>query len=196
MRVVALLRELFTFQPVAAHPCPGDPGFGNDPAPPPRLDPLPDPADVCAGLAAATIPRLPDIAVRVNPILGLVNLESWFWAEGYDGRDFTASQSFSSPPYEDDMTVDLIITPVRYQWSFGDGATFESAGRSGLGQDATRGQQPSTVAHTYKAPNKAAGYPITLTVEWRVRCGAIVLAPVVRTFEGIHRVQETDPVLR
>lgn len=95
------------------------------------LTPLPEPRGVASGLGGDIAAILPTFAMRANPTLGLVNLESWFWVEGYDGRDFSASASFSSPPYDGEMVVAVRCTPRRYSWDFVDSHGREFAGRGG-----------------------------------------------------------------
>ena len=69
---------------------------------------------------------LPPIQVGMNPTTRLVAMPSWFWMEGYDGSALRGSRTLGL------TTVEVEITPQRYQWSFGDGATLatESIGQA------------------------------------------------------------------
>lgn len=49
-----------------------------------------DPRDAALSVLA-NVP-LPTIELKANPELGLVNLPSWFWVSGYDGRTITHSE--------------------------------------------------------------------------------------------------------
>lgn len=193
-----LLTARLSSPPVAgrrAPPC--QPPSAPTPVP---LEPLPDPAAVASRLGRDLEGSLPTITLAANPTLGLVNLESWFWVEGYDGRDFRASESFSSPPYESAMTVAARCTPRLYRWDFGDGRTIEIADKTGLGVNAAGGRQPSSVGHTYKVARPNAGYPVYLTVDWLIEYHINdgppqSLTVVTRQFVMLHRVQEVQPVI-
>src|SRR5579859_739660 len=75
--------------------------------PPPAATPLPGPPP--AGNGSSTNPYevalnlldhvpLPNIQIKSNPSLGLVNLPGWFWVDGYDGKPFGTSQTVTVPP--------------------------------------------------------------------------------------------------
>jgi hypothetical protein len=171
------------------------------PAPTPvPLIPLPEPITVATILQGQLVAQLPPFEARVNPLRGLVNLESWFWVEGYDGREYTASESFSSPPYVGDLTIEVRLYPRLYEWDFGDRSSYATGDKEGLGQRAAGGAQPSTVRHTYSAARPGDGYPVLLTIEWaveyRVNGGdPLFLSVVARTGTVIHPVQEVAPII-
>src|SRR5262249_25723544 len=140
--------------------------------------------------------------------LALVNLPTWFWVEGYDGRPFGASRSVSLPPevgpevpasvvpandprrQTSTYAIEVRIRLGRCEWSFGDGASLvsQSLGKAYPGE--------SDVRHTYQYASLAFpdGFPVSLTVpyevEYLVNGGAPrALAPIRRTYPGRIRVQ-------
>ncbi len=61
---------------------------------------------------------VPRITVHANPMpTGLVGLESWFWATGYDQRPIVDRIDALG------VGVDVRIDPTPATWAFGDGAT-------------------------------------------------------------------------
>jgi hypothetical protein len=92
---------------------------------------------------------LPNIRIRMNPSLGLVNVPTWFWVEGYHGEALPLSQTIGLRRVEchtetatttsddgstasvethdvcaatiDYLTVEVRLFPTHYAWSFGDG---------------------------------------------------------------------------
>ena len=68
---------------------------------------------------------VPSVTVHANPMpTGLVGLESWFWAAGYDGHAVVGRIDALG------IGVDVRIDPSSVTWAFGDGATTEG----GLGE--------------------------------------------------------------
>ena len=139
---------------------------------------------------------LPEAQIRVNPTLGLVNLPSWFWVEGYQGATFTRALSLPSPPYVP-MTVEVRVYPQQYLWQFGDGSPILQTTSLGLPYPAE-----SEVAHTYRfsSLNFPEGFPLMLVIEWgaeyRVDGGAPqALPPLRRTYLATHQVQEIQPII-
>jgi hypothetical protein len=92
---------------------------------------------------------LPPVRLAMNPALGLVNVPTWFWVEGYQGEVLgkgqtvalesrichtetvvqtgeagqAASQSRDvCETHIDYLTVEVRLFPTAYRWSFGDGA--------------------------------------------------------------------------
>ncbi len=171
-----------------------------------------DPREVA--LSALGHVPLPNIQVRANPALGLVNLAGWFWVEGYDGRPFGIERHVTVPaevaddvpatdvPLDDPRrqpthyTVEVKIWPSQYEWDFGDRQHLET---HSLGKP-----QPaeSDIQHTYEhsslgLPN---GFPVRLTVtfeaEYRVNGGAAQALPSFhQTYEYGYRVQEMQAIL-
>jgi len=81
---------------------------------------------------------VPRIAVGANPRpTGLVGLESWFWATGYDRRPIVDRIDALG------IGVDVRIDPTPVTWAFGDGATASG----GLG---TPWPARSPVRHAYR----------------------------------------------
>ncbi|MFN8472169.1 MAG: hypothetical protein U0822_08275 [Anaerolineae bacterium] len=157
---------------------------------------------------------LPNIHLRMNPALGLVNLSGWFWVEGYNGRPFGVSRTVHVPPEvgsdvpetevpADDprrrstsYTVEVRLWPDHYQWDFGDGADLVT---HSLGQ---AHPAESDIRHTYEHSSLGFpdGFPIRLTVqfnaEYRINGGpAIGLPPIVHTYTTGYRVQEMQAIL-
>ena len=158
--------------------------------------------------------RLPDMHVRVNPSLGLVNLPGWFWVDGYDGRPFGVSRTVHVPPEIGDdvpdtvvpaddprrrgtsFTVSVRIWPSHYEWDFGDGHSLvtESLGKPHPAE--------SDIQHTYETSSLgfADGFPVRLSVtfhvEYRVNGGpAESLPSITQVVEYGYRVQEAQSVL-
>src|SRR5712691_6958410 len=77
---------------------------------------------------------VPQISLKVNPDPGRVNVDSWFWVEGYDGSMITHSKTQHASHTEcrllngvpdchsvdDSVTVVVHLTPKHYDWTFGD----------------------------------------------------------------------------
>ena len=137
----------------------------------------------------------------MNPTLGLVALQSWYWVNGYDGQPFGASRTVTIPPAvpggtPTSFTVTVRIWGDRYDWDFGDGS---NASSHSLGSPYP---QPSDITHTYQHSSLglANGFPVRLTAEFRaeysVNGGAPQpLPPIRHTYENDFRVQELQPVL-
>jgi hypothetical protein len=94
---------------------------------------------------------LPNVRLRMNPALGLVNVPTWFWVEGYQGDVLQTGQTIALEHQEchtqttihtgengvpttastsnvcititDFLTVEVRLFPSHYLWSFGDGAS-------------------------------------------------------------------------
>ncbi|MFN8473871.1 MAG: hypothetical protein U0822_16900 [Anaerolineae bacterium] len=158
--------------------------------------------------------RLPDMHVRVNPSLGLVNLPGWFWVDGYDGRPFGVSRTVHVPPEIGDdvpdtvvpaddprrrgtsFTVSVRIWPSQYEWNFGDDHILvtDSLGKPHPAE--------SDIQHTYETSSLgfANGFPVRLSVtfhaEYRVNGGpAEALPSITQVVEYGYRVQEAQSVL-
>lgn len=144
---------------------------------------------------AATV-ELPLVTVRMNPATGIVNVPTWFWAEGYQGQDLFASQSWG-PPYED-TTITVRYFVKEYLWNYGDGGQISS--RS-LGQPYP---QESDVRNAYgwSSQTEPAGVfhgalIIRWGVEYTVNGGTPVALPeVTRRYEFEYPVQQLQPVIR
>ena len=143
----------------------------------------------------ATSVELPAVRVRMNPDTGLVNVPTWFWAEGYRGQDLVASRSWS-PPYEP-TTIEVRYSVRRYLWNFGDGGQIES---KSLGQPYPA---ESDVRNPYGWSSRTEpggafhpGLTIEWNVEYRVNSGAPQqLPPVARPYPAIYPVQELQPII-
>ncbi len=147
-----------------------------------------DPAAVAAELLDHV--PVPDITIGVNPTTGLVAVPSWFWVEGYDGAPIVASDTLG------DVTVEVEITPTRYRWSFGDGATLQT---TSLGQAYP---QESDIRHTYEQSSLSVGGSFSVTVEisfsarYRVNGGPWEpLDPITRAFTAAYPVQQLQSIL-
>lgn len=153
-------------------------------APPPPIDP-----EVVRD-AVFQIVRLPPISLRVNPAVGLVAVESWFWVSGYGGGTLTGSATLEG------SHVDVEITPVRYRWSWGDGGSLSTASR-GLAYP-----QRSTIRHTYERSSLQAGgsYRVRLSITWEARYsengGAwLPLDPITSGHQRSYAVRQLQSVL-
>ena len=157
---------------------------------------------------------LPSARVRMNPDLGLVAVPTWFWVEGYDGREFGVSRRINIPaeigddvPFDEvprgdprrratAMIISVTVRPSSYEWSFGDNTRLVT--RS-LGRPYP---QASDVKHTYEFSSfrSPSGFTVRLTIEfaaeYRINGGAVqALPPIRRSYESSYRVQEIQPVL-
>ena len=120
---------------------------------------------------------LPNIRIRMNPSLGLVNVPTWFWVEGYQGQILPLSRTIglrrvechteTSTTTSDDgsaasvethnvctttidyLTVEVRLFPTRYAWSFGDGGQQQLACTS----------EPGTCATGLGSPFQDADHP-------------------------------------
>ena len=185
--VLVIVTEVNSLATGAIHPCLGDP-------PPPPPPPIP----VCASCEAPGVAdsiELPNVAVRMNPATGMVNVATWFWAENYRGQDLYASRSWSYP-YED-TTIEVRYFVREYLWNYGDGGQISS--RS-LGQPYP---QQSDIQNAYGWSSKTepggvfhGALGIRWGVEYRVNGGApTALADVTRSYGFIHPVQQLQPVI-
>ncbi|MCL5107381.1 MAG: hypothetical protein M1401_00610 [Chloroflexi bacterium] len=187
--------------------------------PPASPPPLPggnpnstDPREVALN-ALGQVP-FPEVKLRASPGLGLVAVPGWFWVEGYDGSPLGVARTVSIPPEigpevplavvpADDprrqptsFTVEVRVSPSKYEWSFGDGATLVT------GSLGSPFPAESDIQHTYEHSSlqHPSGFPLRLTFEFtsefRVNGGAWVGLPAVqRVYEAGYRVQEVQPVL-
>jgi len=102
---------------------------------------------------------LPAMGIGVNPgARGLVGVESWFWAQGYDGTPITRQVSAFG------MVVDVEITAASVHWDFGDGTS--TTGDLGLAYP-----QRSTVTHAYRTDSGGPGhdYAVSMDVDFAPR---------------------------
>ncbi len=147
-----------------------------------------DPATIAAELRDQV--PVPPITIGVNPSTGLVAVPSWFWIQGYDGASILASDTLEG------TSVDVEIAPSGYTWSFGDGASMQTAS---LGQ---RYPTESDIRHTYQQSSLSAGGAFSVTVEitfsarYRVNGGDwLPLDPITRTFTLAYPVQQVQSIL-
>ncbi|MEX2154433.1 MAG: hypothetical protein WD825_13920 [Gemmatimonadaceae bacterium] len=141
---------------------------------------------------------LPPVAVGANPDTGLVALPSWFWVDGYGGETLYGSETLG------DTTVDVEITPQRYDWSFGDGAALstESLGRRyPLQSDIQHSYERSLTADVRLEITFGGRYRVT-TIEDDGEGGFMVvvgpweaLAPMVRSWTTPYPVRQLQSVL-
>lgn len=172
---------------------PDDPPACGDPAPTPV--PLIPVCAECEAPGVASSVEMPRVRVRTNPDIGLVNVPTWLWAEGYRGQDLFASRSWS-PPFEP-TTIEVRYSLKRYLWNFGDGGQIES---QSLGQPYP---QESGIRNAYgwSSRTEPGGlFHLSLTIEWnveyRVNGGAPQpLPPAQRRYEASYPVQELQPIV-
>lgn len=127
---------------------------------------------------------VPRAEIGVNPDRGLVDVESWFWIEGYDGSPIEESTNAFG------QLVQVQARVTRYEWSFGDGSTVAAT---------TPGRpypERSEIRHVYQRSSAGypSGYPLKVTfvfdVRYRVQGGRWIELP------GITRVAGTDYPVR
>ncbi len=157
---------------------------------------------------------LPNIQLKMNPALGLVNLPGWFWVDGYDGKPFGTSRTVTIPPavgpdvpftevpkndprrQPTSFTVSVTISASRYQWSFGDGASLVT---QSLGQ-AYPAQSDIQHTYTFSSFQSPSDFPVSLTVvynaSYQVNGGAPQGLPqIAHTYTAAYPVQEAQTVL-
>lgn len=176
---------------------PGDPDVVVEVLPGDAIDP-----EAVAQSLLGLVP-LPPITVGANPGTGLVALPSWFWVEGYGGEPLTGAETLGG------TTVEVEVTPARYDWDFGDGGQVSA---TSLGQPYPA---ESEIQHRYEQSSLVAGgafavrLEITFSARYRViteeddGAGGSVTAvgdwqatePIVRTFERAYPVQQLQSVL-
>jgi hypothetical protein len=166
---------------------------------------------------------LPSITVQMNPDPGRVNVDSWFWAAGYDGSVITHAKTQHASHTEcrllagvvechdvdDSVTVVVHLTPKHYAWTFGDDrnntAAFDT--RDGLGRAYTDPdpRHASPVAHAYHWSSidvlSQGGYPVTLEITWSAVFSANGggwqgIPDVHHTYTGRHQVRQIQSVVQ
>lgn len=156
-----------------------------------KLDPEPragismTPGDVAEHLRDE-IP-MPKVNVRINPDVGLVGAESWFWIEGYSGEAITNSTDAFG------RAVEVEARAIHYEWFFGDGSTAAAT------TPGTAYPERSQIRHVFQRAS-SGGYGIdvrfTFTVRYRVDGGAWIELPgISRTATAIYRVRESQAVI-
>ncbi len=140
--------------------------------------------------AVFRIVSLPQIAVGVNPAVGLVAVESWFWVDGYHGQTLRGSATLG--PYD----VDVEITAVRYLWNWGDRSSLSTFSR-GLAFP-----RKSTIRHLYERSSLQAGgsYRVSLQITWDATYSEnggswLPLEPITRTYTRSYAVRQLQSVL-
>jgi len=132
----------------------------------------------------ARIP-VPGITVHANPVpAGLVGLESWFWATGYDRRpivDRIDALGFG---------VDVRIDPTPVTWAFGDG-------HAATGDLGTAPPGPSTIRHAFAVhgtrPVTAA---LDLVPRYRIDGTDWIELPPIQVADALpYRVMEAQAVV-
>lgn len=131
---------------------------------------------------------MPQVTIRVNPDVGLVGTESWFWVEGYAGQPIVKTTDAFG------QTVEVEATVSRYEWAFGDGTSI--AGSLGKAYP-----QRSDVRHVYeKSSSAGAGYPLTVrfvfSVKYRLGGGTWTDLPgIARTASFSYQVRQSQAVI-
>ena len=166
---------------------------------------------------------MPPITLKVNPDPGRVNVDSWFWVEGYNGSVITHSKTQHASHTEcrllngvpncrtvdDSVTVVVHLTPKHYDWTFGDDRS-NTAGfgnRDGLGRPYTdpNPRDASPVAHAYHWSSinfqGQGGYPISLTITWSAEFNANGggfqgIPDINHRFDGRHQVRQIQSIVQ
>ncbi|MEO7817733.1 MAG: hypothetical protein ABIS18_01145 [Actinomycetota bacterium] len=150
--------------------------------------------------AVATTPRdtalrmreeipIPSVTVRVNPQVGLVGTESWFWVDGYSGQPINESTNALG------QNVDVEASVTRYEWIFGDGTSLSG---SSLGRPFP---QRSDVNHIYERSSAGSdGFDVEIrfifAVRYRVGGGPWIELPgISRTARLRYLVEESQAVI-
>lgn len=134
---------------------------------------------------------IPRATVSVNPEIGLVGTDSWFWIEGYSGEVI----SDSTDAFGQVVEVEARVTS--YEWSFGDGTIYPST---------TPGRaypERSEIRHTYQRSSDGfeSGYPVEVSfefaVKYRVGGGSwIDLPAITRSSSFRYPVRESQAVIQ
>lgn len=180
----------------AGLPCEAQPPTAGAPAPPPPPPP-PIPVDgpgeaakLCAQLG------LPDVTLDYNPSLAMVNVATWFYAQGYRGQFLYINKSWTAPYVP--TTIEIEGRPVRYLWNFGDGGQVETTTLPAAypAESAVRN------AYQWSSKTEPGGYFHTsLTIVWdgyyRVNGGPWqFIATRTRSYSGLLPVQQLQPIIR
>ena len=145
---------------------------------------------------AASVPR-PTITVRMNPEIGMVNLPTWFWAEGYRGQDLYATRTWPSPPFVPTM-ITVRYSVRHYIWNFGDAGLLTT--RS-LGQPyPTESDIQNAYAWSSERREPGGLFRGALIVVWKVEYSAnggpyTALPDATMRVEWSHQVRELQPVV-
>lgn len=130
---------------------------------------------------------MPKVNVRINPDVGLVGAESWFWIEGYSGEAITNSTDAFG------RAVEVEARAIHYEWSFGDGST------SAASTPGTAYPEKSQIRHVFQRASSggyAIGVRFTFAVRYRVDGGAWTELPgISRTATATYRVKESQAVI-
>lgn len=133
---------------------------------------------------------MPQTTIRVNPDIGLVGTESWFWIEGYSGQPINDSTDTFG------QLVEVQALVESYEWSFGDG---QNGNSSSLGRAYP---DRSDVRHVYErsSSNSGEGYPVQVrfvfAVRYRVGDGPWIDLPgISRNSSFRYPVSESQAVI-
>lgn len=133
---------------------------------------------------------IPNVTIEMNPELGLVGVESWFWIEGYDGSPMTDSTDAFG------RLVEVEAEVLRYEWSFGDGSTLVG---STIGSPFP---ERSDIRHVYERSSLGhpSGYPVEVAFVFGVRYrvdggGWIELPGITRVAQALYPVRESQAVI-
>lgn len=158
-----------------------------------RIDPTPSPARRAGAREIATHLRdeipVPNVEIRINPLIGLVGTESWFWLEGYSGAPIVKSTDALG------SRVDVEATVTGYDWVFGDGT-----GIAGTSPGRPYPER-SEVRHVFERSSTTAdGYRVrvqfTFDVRYRIDGGEWnVLPGISRETTAHYRVIESQAVI-
>ncbi len=127
---------------------------------------------------------VPRIEVHANPQPGLVGIESWLWASGYDGRPIDHQIAGLG------VVVDVRIEPTAVTWTFGDG----TSGAGGLGQ---AWPARSAVRHTYTVHGTVdLGAELELVPRYRIEGTDWQALPAIPVADRRrYRVREAQAVI-
>lgn len=132
-----------------------------------------DPAALAEEARSRTVVPLP--GVNLNPGAGqdqVVNLETWMWVDSWEPVSATAA---AGP-----VTVTVTATPVRVEWSMGNGDVVVCSG-PGTRYDPARAPDAQATECSYTYRSSSAGAPgsdftITATSVWQVTWSATGVA--------------------
>jgi hypothetical protein len=128
---------------------------------------------------------VPQLRLHVDPVpMGLVGIESWFWATGYDGEPIVDQIDALG------VAVDVRIDATEVRWAFGDGAAQDG----GLGEASPA---RSSIRHVFTDHGTR---PLTAAFDWRPRYRIdgtdwIDLPTIPVGAEQSYRVREAQAVI-
>jgi hypothetical protein len=132
---------------------------------------------------------MPAVTIKMTPPnSGIVNYETWFWAEGYSGQPVSETRDALG------RRIEVLATPSYYRWEFGDGTRpFETAS---LGRPYPDRDGAVTHLFDYHSPGYTVALTFVFDIQYRVDGGPwIQLEPIERSTSTPYRVDQIRTVV-